>query len=213
MADIQFKVQCIPDKTFWTRLADSPAPQGPFPEVMSLGNVVRFSYAPFNTLDGYTDWNNPERALHYVVPPTPSPIQMIGYLIAPQLVPMKPRRVFVAFYYGDGLAALAETHPMTMLHKPFGLRLASGIRYSQESFNVSPVVIKGDDAPIRIAMAGQNPLFAMSIYEGSPPEVPVNTTQTTPGQADTQLLNVLNIRLSIPGLASLGLNMPMPGIV
>lgn len=213
MADTQFKVQCIPDKTFWTRLASSPAPQGPFPEVMNLGNLMRFSYAPFNTLDGYTDWNNAEKALHYVVPPTNSPITAIWYLIAPQLVPTKPRRVFVAFFYGVGQAVLAETHPMTMLHKPLGLRLASGIRCSEDSFTVSPIVLKGDDAPIRIAMVGQNPMFAMSIYEGQPPEVPVGTTVTAPGQADTQLLNVLNITLSIPGLASLGLNMPMPGIV
>lgn len=213
MADTEFRVQCIPDKKFWTRLAENPAPQGPFPEVMSLGNVMRFSYAPFNTLDGYTDWNNPERALHYVVPSTPSPIHTIGYLIAPQVVSTKSRRVFVAFFYGDGLAVLAETHPMTMLHKPFGLRLASGIRCHEDTFNVSHVVMKGDDAPIRIVMVGQNPMFAMSIYEGPPPVAPISATATALGQADIQLLNVLNIALRIPRLATLSLNMPMPGVV
>lgn len=213
MADTEFRVQCIPDKTFWTRLADSPAPQGPFPEVMTLGNQMSFSYAPFNTLGGYTDWHDPQRALHYVVPPTPAPIHTIGYLIAPQLVSTKPRRVFVAFFYGDGKAVLAETHPMSMLHKPLGLRLASGIVCPANTFSVSNVVIKGDDAPIRIAMVAQNPVCAMSIYEGPAPVVPVSATPPTPGQAEVQLLSVLNITLRIPGLAALSLNMHMPGIV
>ena len=117
MAHREFRVQCIPDKIFWTRLAESPAPKGPFPEVMTLGNQMSFSYAPFNTLDGYTDWNNPERALHYVVPPTPSPIHAIGYLITPLLSSMKSRRVFVAFFYGQGMAVLAEKAIRRLRHK------------------------------------------------------------------------------------------------
>lgn len=213
MADTEFRVQCIPDKTFWTRLANSPAPKGPFPEVMTLGNQMSFSYAPFNTLDGYTDWLDPLRALHYVVPPTPAPIHTIGYLIAPQLESKKPRRVFVAFFYRHCKAVLAETQPMTMVHKPFGLRLDSGIVCPANTFSVSNVVIKGDDAPIRIAMVAKNPDCAMSICEGPPPVVPAGTTPPTPGQVELQLLNVLNITLRIPGLAALSLNMPMPGVV
>ena len=213
MADTQFRVQYIPDDTFWKRLANGPAPQGLYPEAMALGNRMSFSYAPFNTLDGYTDWHDPLRALHYVVPPTPAPIHTIGYLIAPQLASTKPRRVFVAYFYGDGKAVLAETHPMTMLHKPLGLRLASGIVCPANTFSVSNVVIKGDDAPIRIAMVAQNPVYAMSIYEGPPPVVPTSAIPPAPGQAELQLLNVLNITLRIPGLATLSLNTPMPGIV
>jgi|GEM_PF-3452535 len=213
MADTEFRVQCIPDTTFWTRLANSPAPSGPFPEVMTLGSQMSFSYAPFNTLDGYTDWNDPQRALHYVVPPTPAPIHAIGYLIAPQVSSTKPRRVFVAFFYGVGQAVLAETHPMTMLHKPLGLRLASGIVCPANTFTVSNVVIKGDDAPIRIAMVAQNPVFAMSMYEGPAPVVPASTTPLAQGKTELQLLSVLNITLRIPNLATLSLNIPMPGIV
>ena len=52
---------------------------------------------------------------------------------------------------------LAETHPMTLLHKPLGLRLASGIVFPDDTFDVSSIVIKGDDAPIRIAMTSQSP--------------------------------------------------------
>ena len=213
MAHTEFRVQCIPDKIFWTRLAEGPAPKGTFPEVMTLGNRMSFSYAPFNTLDGYTDWNSPDRALHYVVPPTPSPIHAIGYLIAPQPSSMKFRRVFVAFFYGQGMAVLAETHPMTMLHKPLGLRLTSGIRCPEESFNVSHVVIKGDDAPIRIVMVAENPTFEMSILEGPAPVVPASAITPAPEQAQSQLLGVLNITLRIPNISTLSLNPPMRGIV
>lgn len=213
MANTVFRVQCIPDSQFWTRLADSPAPKGSFPEVMTLGNKMSFSYAPFNALEGYADWNDPQRALHYLVPPTPAPINAIGYLITPPSSAKKLRRVFVAFFYGVGQAVLAETHPMTLLHKPLGLRLASGIVYPANTFSVSNVVIKGDDAPIRIDMVAQNPVYAMSIYEGSPPAVAASAIPPALGQAELQLLNVLNITLRIPGLAALSLNMPMPEIV
>lgn len=213
MADTVFRVQCIPDIQFWKRLADSPAPKGSFPEVMTLGNKMSFSYAPFNALEGYADWNDPQRALHYLVPPTPAPISAIGYLIAPPSLTKKLRRVFVAFFYGTGQAVLAETHPMTLLHKPLGLRLASGIVFPGDTFTVSNVVIKGDDAPIRIAMVAQNPLYAMSIYGGPPPAVAASAIPPAPGQAELQLLNMLDITLRIPGLAGLSLNMPMPGIV
>lgn len=213
MSDKVFRVQCLPDTKFWTRLADSPAPKGSFPEVMTLGNKMSFSYAPFNALEGYADWNDPQRALHYLVPPTPAPISAIGYLITPPSSTKKLRRVFVAFFYGVGQAVLAETHPMTLLHKPLGLRLASGIVCPANTFSVSNVVIKGDDAPIRIDMVAQNPVYAMSISEGPPPAVAASAIPPAPGEAELQLLNVLNITLRIPGLAALSLNMPMPGFV
>ena len=213
MTNTDFRVQYIPDKIFWAQLANGPVPKGLYPVVMTLGNRMSFSYAPFNTLEGYADWNDPERALHYLVPPTPSPIHTIGYLIAPQLESGKSRRVFVAFFYGDGKAVLAETHPLTLLHKPLGLRLASGVQCPDYTFDVSHVVIKGDDAPIRIAMVAQNPMFAISILEGPLPEVPASATPPGPVQADLQLLGVLNITLRIPNMATLSLNTPMPGIV
>lgn len=212
MADKVFRVQCIPDTKFWTRLANCPAPSGRFPEVMTLGNHMSFSYAPFNALDGYADWNNPLRALHYLVPPTPAPIRSIGYLVAPPASAIKQRRVFVAFFYGAGQAVLAETHPMTMLHKPLGLRLASGIVFPHDSFTVSNVVIKGDDAPIRIAMVAENPALAMSIHEGPASAAPTSAAHGTQGQPETQLLSVLNIAVSIPHLAALSLNLPMVAI-
>ena len=213
MANTEFRVQCIPDIKFWTRLADSPAPNGNFPEVMTLGNKMSFSYAPFNVLDGYGDWNNPQRALHYLVPPTPAPIRTIGYLIAPPASPAKSRRVFVAFFYGTGQAVLAETHPMTLLHKPLGLRLASGIVFPDDTFDVSSIVIKGDDAPIRISMTAENPALSLSIHEGPVPVAQINASRGAQGQPDTQLLSVLNIAVRVPHLASLSLNLPMVAIV
>lgn len=213
MTNTQFRVQCIPDKLFWAQLANSPVPQGQYPVALKLGNRMAFSYAPFNTLFGYTDWNNPERALHYLVPPTPFPIHAMGYLISPHLSHMKLRRVFVAFFYGHGEAVLAETHPMAMLHKPFGLRLESGIRFPEGTFNVSNVVIKGDDAPIRIDIVGENAAFQMSIHEGSPPAAPASAAPPTPGEPQLQLLNMLNITLQMPTMATLSVNTSLPGIV
>ena len=213
MSDTVFRVQCIPDAKFWTRLADSPAPKGPFPEVMTLGNRMSFSYAPFDALEGYSDWTNPQRALHYLVPPTPVPICAIGYLIAPPGSRTKSRRVFIAFFYGTGQAVLAETHPMTLLHKPLGLRLESGIVFPDDTFKVSNIVIKGDDAPIRIAMTAENPALSMSIHEGPAPVAPINAWHGAQGQPETQLLSVLNIEVRIPYLAALSLNLPMAAIV
>jgi len=213
MADTVFRVQCIPDTKFWTRLADSTAPKGSFPEVMTLSNKISFSYAPFNALDGYADWNNPQRALHYLVPPTPAPIRAIGYLIAPPASPTKLRRVFVAFFYGTRQAVLAETHPMTLLHKPLGLRLASGIVFPGDTFTVSNIVLKGDDAPIRISMTAENPALSMLIHEGPASVAPSTAGNGAQGHPETQLLSLLNIAVRIPHLASLSLNLPMLAIV
>ena len=213
MSDKAFRVQCIPDSKFWERLANSPSPNGSFPEVMTLGKQISFSYAPFNALDGYADWGDPQRALHYVVPPTPAPIRSIGYLVAPPSASTKQRRVFVAFFYGPGQAVLAETHPMTLLHKPLGLRLASGIVFGDDTFTVSNVVIKGDDAPIRIAMAGKNPALTLSITEGPPPTTPGNTMSGGLTQAEAPLLNVLNINVGVPHLAALNVNLPMAAVI
>ena len=188
-------------------------PKGQYPSVLPLGNRMTFSYAPFDTLYGFTDWGNPERALHYLVPPTPSPIHAIGYLISPQLSHMKLRRVFVAFFYGHGEAVLAETHPMAMLHKPLGLRLESGIRFPEGTFNVSHVVIKGDDAPIRIDIVGENAAFQMSIHEGPAPAAPASAVPPTPGEPQLQLLNMLNITLQMPTMPTFSVNTSLPGIV
>ena len=151
--------------------------------------------------------------MHYLVPPTPSPIHAIGYLISPQLSHMKLRRVFVAFFYGHGEAVLAETHPMAMLHKPLGLRLESGIRFPEGTFNVSHVVIKGDDAPIRIDIVGENAAFQMSIHEGPAPAAPVSAVSPTPGEPQLQLLNMLNITLQMPTMPTFSVNTSLPGIV
>lgn len=213
MADTEFRVQCIPDIKFWTRLSDSPAPKGSFPEVMTLGNKMSFLYAPFNALDGYADWNNPERALHYLVPSTPAPIITIGYLISPPGSRTKTRRVFVAFFYGLGQAVLAETHPMTLLHKPLGLRLDSGIVFPDDTFTVSNTVIKGDDAPIRIAMTAKNPAVSISIHEGPAPVALSPAANGAQGQQETQLLSILNISVRIPHLASLRVNLPAMAIL
>ena len=213
MTDKAFRVQCIPDNPFWDRLANCPAPNDSFPEVMRLGNKMSFSYAPFNALDGYADWDDPQRALHYLVPPTPAPISAIGYLVTPPASSTKHRRVFVALFYGPGLAVLAETHPMTMLHKPLGLRLASGIVFGDDTFTVSSTVIKGDNAPISIAMAGKNPALTLSITEGPPPPPPNSATPGHQAQTGAPLLNVLNINVGIPYLAALNVNLPMATVI
>ena len=180
---------------------------------MTLGPQMSFSYAPFNALDGYADWGDPLRALHYVVPPTPAPITAIGYLVAPPSSNAGQRHVFVAFFYGLGQAVLAETHPMTLLHKPLGLRLTSGIVFGDHTFAVSKIVIKGDDAPIRIAMAGKNPAFTLSITEGPPPAASSGPTSSTQPQAEATLLNLLNINVGIPHLAALNVNLPMAAVI
>ena len=101
---------------------------------------------------------------------------------------------------------------MTLLHKPLGLRLTSGIVFGDHTFTVSRIVIKGDDAPIRIAMAGKNPAFTLSITEGPPPTASSGPTSSTQGQAEA-LLNLLNINVAIPHLAALNVNLPMAAVI
>lgn len=150
MTHFTYQVQYMPDPTFWKTLNELPQPKVDYPVVIELGTRIKFVYAPYNALQLYADYSKPDHALHYIVPPTPAAITSIGYLFAPQIG--VSRRVYAAFFYGPGLAALAEVSPMTLLQSPKGLRTLGGATYT--NIPVSPVVLKGDDAPIQIGIDG-----------------------------------------------------------
>ncbi len=95
-------------------------------------------------MDGYFDFAEKSRALHFLAPPTPAPITSIGFIFAPMVGVI--RKVYVAFFYGPAIAMLAETSPITLLFPPVGLRTDSGAVYPHvQIFNVA---LKGDQAPI-----------------------------------------------------------------
>lgn len=187
MAALSYQVQYLPDPVFWAKLAKLPLPNGDYPEVLTLGNT-RFAYAPGNVLKGYTDWTSPSHALHYLIPQDlPAPVARVGYLFAPMTG--VHRKVYVAFFYGVGLALLAQTHPMTLVHKPLGLRFAGGGVLTD--FTVSNIVIKGDATPIHMVIDSlKNSELGLTLSE----------SPTANGQS------VLNVSLRIPGMAIASIN-------
>ena len=188
MAPLTYQVQHIPDTAFWSKLATLPLPNGEYPEMLTLGNHMRFAYAPGNALKGYTDWANPAHALHYLIlKDLPAPVTSVGYMFAPMAGVQ--RKVYVAFFYGVGQALLAQTHPMTLVHRPLGMRFMGGGVLTD--FNVSPVVIKGDGAPIHMVInSPNNPELGVTLSE----------SPNDSGQS------VLNISLRIPGMARVSIN-------
>jgi hypothetical protein len=187
MAALSYQVQYMPDPVFWSKLAKLPLPNSDYPEMLTVGNT-RFAYAPGNVLKGYTDWTTPGHALHYLIPQDlPAPVTSVGYLFAPMTG--VHRKVYVAFFYGVGHALLAQTHPMTLVHKPLGLRFAGGGVLTD--FTVSNMVVKGDAAPIHMVIdSPKNPELGVTLSE----------SPTASGQS------VLNVSLRIPGMASLMVN-------
>ena len=187
MAALTYQVQYMPDPVFWAKLAKLPLPNSDYPEVLTLGNT-RFAYAPGDVLKGYADWTSPGHALHYLIPQDlPAPITSVGYLFAPMTG--VHRKVYVAFFYGVGHALLAQTHPMTLVHKPLGLRFTGGGVLTD--FTVSNIVIKGDAAPIHMVIdSPKNTELGLTLSE----------SPTAAGQS------VLNVSLRIPGMASLMVN-------
>ena len=189
MTHFTYQVQYIPDATFWKTLTVLPQPKVDYPVVLDLGTRIKFVYAPYNALQLYDQFSKPDCALHYLVPPTPAPITSIGYLFAPQVG--VSRRVYAAFFYGPGLAALAEVSPMTLLQRPNGLRTLGGATYT--NIPVSSVVIKGDDAPIHISIDGlKDTRYGFTMSE----------QPTAHGTSELQIL------LRIPGAVSALLNPP-----
>ena len=188
MNPLTYQVQHIPDPIFWSKLATLPQSNSEYPEMLTLANRISCVYAPGNTLNGYTDWANPNHALHYLIPGNlPAPVTSVSYIFAPMTG--VHRKVFVAFFYGVGQALLAQTHPMTLMHRPLGLRQAGGGVFTD--FTVSNVVIKGDDAPIYMVIdSPQNPELGITVSE----------CPTPAGQS------VLNLALRIPGMASVSIN-------
>jgi hypothetical protein len=188
MAALSYQVQYIPDPVFWSKLSKLPLPKGDYPEMLTLGNQMKFAYAPGNVLKGYTDWTTPGHALHYLIPQDlPAPVTSVGYLFAP--LTGVHRKVYVAFFYGVGHALLAQTHPMTLVHKPLGLRFTGGGVLTD--FTVSNIVIKGDAAPIHMVIdSPKNPELGLTLSE----------SPTASGQS------VLSVSLRIPGMASASIN-------
>lgn len=187
MSALNYHVLHMPDPVFWQQLADHPMPHRHYPSVLALGQRTAFVYSPYNTLDGYADFQNPKRAMHLVVPPTPAPITSLGYLFGPPTG--MARRMYVAFFYRSNEAVLAECSPIVMLHKPLGLRLESGAVYTD--FAVSSAVIKGDEAPINLLYASpSNQHLSLAIRE----------------EADLTGNANLCIQLKVPMLASMTLN-------
>lgn len=187
MAALSYQVQYMPDPVFWAKLSKLPLPKGDYPEILALGNI-RFAYAPGNVLKGYTDCATPSHALRYLIPQDlPAPVTSVGYLFAPMTG--VHRKVYVAFFYGVGHALLAQTHPMTLVHKPLGLRFAGGGVLTD--FTVSNIVIKGDAAPIHMVIdSPKNTELGLTLSEGL----------TAAGQS------MLHVSLRIPGMASLSIN-------
>lgn len=144
MSNISYLLDYQPDAAFFAKLATLPNPKDNYPSILTLNNLTRFSYAPGNVMDGYFDFADKSRALHFLAPPTPAPITSIAYIFAPMVGVI--RKVYVAFFYGPAMAMLAETSPITLLFPPVGLRTDSGATYPQVP--VIKYAIKGDQAPI-----------------------------------------------------------------
>lgn len=189
MTAFTYQVQYEPDETFWSQLTNMPTPKTDFPLILTLGSRMRFAYSPYGALEGYCDFSKSERALVYLAPPTPAPITSIGYLFAPQVGIF--RKVYVAFFYGPGMAGLAQISPMALLHRPLGLRTDSGANYPH--VNVSPVVLKGDAAPIHFDVnSEQVPALGYTISEFLTPQ----------GTSE------LRIILRAPGMCTMQVNPP-----
>jgi len=144
MTNISYLVEHRMDEPFFSKLAKLPNPKHNYPSILTLNDNMRFSYAPGNAMDGYFDFADKSRALHFLAPPTPAPITSVGFIFAPMVGVI--RKVYVAFFYGPAIAMLAETSPITPLFPPVGLRTDSGAVYPHvQIFNVA---LKGDQAPI-----------------------------------------------------------------
>ena len=160
--------------------------------MLMMGNIV-FTYAPWNVVEGYTDWSDPARALHLVAPTTNAPIKRIGYFFGPQRG--VHRKVYVAFFYGPNTAVLSECPPAILLHTPLGLRLPPPSTATYTAFTVADFVTKGDDAPIQMTIQDpSNPKHVLTIVEV--PQVGAGPMEPT----------VLQFRLQMPGMAMVNIN-------
>lgn len=192
MTQLVYKIHYFPDQYFWDQLAKFPLPKGEYPAMLMMGNIV-FSYAPWNVVEGYTDWSDPTRALHLVAPTTNAPIKRIGYFFGPQRG--VHRKVYVAFFYGPNMAVLAECPPAILLHTPLGLRLPPPSTATYTAFTVADFVTKGDDAPIQMTIQDpNNPKHVLTIVEV--PQVGAGPMEPT----------VLQFRLQMPGMAMVNIN-------
>jgi hypothetical protein len=192
MSALTYYVQHMPDDAFWQKLSQLPLQSAHYPEVLTLAGNIALAYSPYNAVEGYADFQDPKRALHLVVPPTPSPINSIGFLFG--LPQGMSRRVYVAFFYGVNQGVLAECGPMVLLHKPVGLRLKSnaisGAVYTD--FTVADKVLKGDDAPIcQLYASAGNPNLSLTLQEKP--------------DADG-IRSFLDIQLRVPMVASMAVN-------
>lgn len=186
---MKYIVHKYEDPTFWDALNDLPNKTHDYPRVLSLGGYASFAYAPASVLQCYNAFDDPEKALRFTVPPTPSPITTVAYLVAPQVG--KVRRVFVAFFYAEGQAILAECSYIPLLHRPLGLRIANGKTVAvNTNFKVLESILKGDDAPIHMVITSQ-----------TNPQVGVTIAEKVEGDK-----SVLDISVRAPGLACMNLN-------
>lgn len=184
-----YTLKRIEDPAFWQALNEFPKKGQDYPAVLTLASVASFIVAPMSILQCYNDFKDPSKAMCFTVPATPSPIVRVVYLIAPQVGML--RKVFAAFFYAEGQAILAECSVFPLLHKPLALRIPSGAAFAvNRSFEVSNVVLKGDEAPVHMVLNSPNN-----------PELGVTFSEKLVD--DTARLDIV---LRAPGLATMGLN-------
>lgn len=185
----QYTLKRIEDPAFWAALTEFPAKGKDYPQVLTLSEYASFALAPASVMQCYTDFKDPAKALHFTVPATPEPIDNVVYLVGPQVG--TARRFYVAFFYGQGQAILAECSYIPLLHRALGLRIDNGGSVAvNRSFKLQPVIIKGDEAPIHMVLRSPNN-----------PQVGMSLVERVDGES-----SVLDIRMMAPGLAAMSVN-------
>lgn len=184
-----YTIKYIEDPDFWAALNAFPLKGENYPHVLNLAGIASFAVAPAAILKCYNMWMDPDKAMHFEVPATPSVITKIMFLVAPQVG--LHQRVFAAFFYAEGQAILAECEWFPLIHKPLGLRVVSGANtVLNRSFEVSSTILKGDEVPIhQVLVSPKNPLVTGTFTE-----------KVVDDQAR------LTITLCAPGLATMGVN-------
>ncbi len=184
-----YTIKRIEDPAFWAALTEFPTKGKDYPQVLTLSEYASFALAPASVMQCYTDFKDPAKALHFKVPATPEPIDNVVYLAGPQVG--TARRFYVAFFYGQGQAILAECSYIPLLHRPLGLLIDNGGSVAvNRSFKLQPVIIKGDEAPIHMVLRSPNN-----------PQVGMSLVERVDGES-----SVLDIRMMAPGLAAMSVN-------
>jgi hypothetical protein len=189
----QYIVKRFEDPVFWNELNSHPKKGQDYPAVLTLGGYASFAFAPASVMQCYNAYDDADKALTFTVPATPQPITHVVFLAAPQVGQV--RRIFVAFFWGEGQAILAECSFIPLLHRPMGLRIANGTNVAvNRTFEVSMTILKGDDAPIHMVLVSPNN-----------PQLGVTLSERVNGEQ-----SVLHVEMRAPNMAAMTVNQSAP---